>query len=170
MGRLGVWGGGGLGVGVGGKLGDGLEDVGVADELQRRGHLMLLELLRRARRGPPVGDRRRGNENGLGVWMFQTFQTLLQHLTRRDDVHAADAGRRLQGNRPRDQRDVMSAPRRLGGDGEPHLAGGRVREEPHRVEIFARRACRDDDLHRLSVRRSGPPRPSRPRRSRVPSS
>ena len=38
------------------------QDVGIADEPERAGHLVLLKFRRRAPRRPPVRDRRRGNE------------------------------------------------------------------------------------------------------------
>ena len=75
-----------------------------------------------------------GREGGHGY--FQDAG----HFGRRHNAHDDDILRGPNRYRPGHQCHLVSSPRRFPGDCVTHLAGRRVRYEPHRVEEFTRRA------------------------------
>ena len=133
-----------------GKFGNGFENVRVSNELQRRRHLALLKLLRRALRRPPIGHcrgRDKGNR-GIGVSIMPNcIQACRQHLPRAHHINPLHALRCLERDRSRDQHDLVSAPRRLRGDGKPHLTGRGIRQKPHRIQMLPGRACGNNNSH-----------------------
>ena len=128
-----------------------LEDVGVAHELQRPRHLALLQLPRRAVRRTPVRHRRRHDEadGPAGRGGREDALDGGEQVAGRNDVHARHALRRAERDRPRNERDAVPGPARGARDGESHPSRRGVGEEPHGVEIFARRPRRHDEMDML---------------------
>jgi hypothetical protein len=69
------------------------------------------------------------------------------HRRRGHDTAAAHAGRGVQRHRAADQRHLRAGGARRVGDGEAHLAGTAIAEEPHRIDGFARGAGGDQHAH-----------------------
>jgi hypothetical protein len=128
-------------VGPVGAGGDGLEDVGVLGEFERRRGPSLLDLVAR-RLDAPVGHR--GGEHGdVGGKLGRHRR---QHVARRLDRHQLDAGRGLQLDRPRHQHGLGPEAGGGRGNGKALAARRAVGEIAHRVDGLARRPGRHQHL------------------------
>ena len=120
------------------------EDVGIADEAQLLPQLALVQLARRGRRGAEVRD---GGGHDERVRGRKLRAQGAEHLQRGLHANRPHAGRRLERGRTENERHLVP---RLGGgprDGDPHAAGRAVREEPDRIDRFARGAGGDEQFH-----------------------
>ena len=122
----------------------GFENVGVGDKFDLPGYLGLVELALGADLGAEIGDRRRGHQDAVAR---ERRPDGFEHVARAHDVNALDSlgGGEVYG--AGDQHRFVAAPGRRGGDGKAHFAGGRIGQEPYRVEIFARGTGRDYEAH-----------------------
>ena len=78
------------------------------------------------------------------------------HLGGGADVHRFDPAWRFDRDGAGDQDDIMAPLLGGGGEGVTHLASGGIRDEPHRVEVFASGTGGDEDTQRNDFREGLP--------------
>ena len=122
------------------------ENIRMARQVKDTRHLGLLQFLRGTLRRPPVRNRRRRNQDGVRRTLRRTFDSR-QHIPRRDNIYALDTLRCPQRDRTRHKNNLVAPSRSGPRHGKPHPPRGRIREEPHRVNVFSRRTSRDDECH-----------------------
>ena len=118
----------------------------IVGALQRNAHVtvLLFDFLIRHRHRPVIGNRGRLDQN---VCLRQRFLHRLQHILRRRHRTQRNAWNRRQCNRTGNQRHLRAAEHCLPRNRITHAAAAVVRQIPHRIEGFLRRACSHGDTH-----------------------
>ena len=119
--------------------------------LQHEGHrvVTLGHLLRHALGRRVVGDRRREHRN---IHRIGAREHGCVHLRRAADPDERLHGRRLDGRRSGDERDVRAAPHRFVGDGESHAPGRSIADVTDRIDVLVGRPR--SDQHALAAQRA----------------
>ena len=126
-----------------GRPGDGGQNVGVLDKLQRWGlaRAVFFDLLVRRVGRAPVGHRSRGNKHRGSLHMPLHGR---QHFLGRLHIDAPHTAWRGHMHRPRDQGDIGTRLARRTGHGKAHLSARQVGDATHRIDGFKRGPRRDE--------------------------